>query len=227
MIIAIDGPSASGKSTVSKTVAEQLGYGYLDTGAMYRAVALRALKAGVDVDDADALGPLADEADIAFAGEGPLPSTVLLDGEDVTSAIRLPDVTHAVSPVSKVPAVREAMMRAQRAIASVGEWVVEGRDIGTVVFPDADVKVFLTASVAERARRRTGDFKVAGVEVGEAEVAETLERRDRIDSTRDAAPLARATDAHEIDTTELSVDEVVARVVELAREPSPRMSRES
>lgn len=186
---------------------------------MYRAVALKALRSGTALDDGDALGALARDAEIVFErGEGPLPTTVLLDGEDVTAAIRMPDVTHAVSPVSKAPAVREALVAQQRRAARGGDWVVEGRDIGTVVFPDAPVKVFLTASVEERARRRQGDFRDAGLDIEHGEVARTIERRDLIDSTREAAPLARAEDAVQVDTTTLSVEQVVELIVGLAQE---------
>lgn len=219
MIVAIDGPSASGKSTVAKATAIRLGFGYLDTGAMYRAVALKALLTKTPLDDAAGLSALAAAAVIAFErGEGPLPTVVLLDGRDVSAEIRSPEVNHAVSPVSKVPGVRQAMVALQRAAAGEDDYVVEGRDIGTVVFPDAPVKVFLTASADERARRRLGDLREAGHAVEQEDVAKTLERRDRIDSTRETAPLARAGDAVELDTTAMSIEAVVDAIVRMVED---------
>lgn len=222
VIVAIDGPAGSGKSTVAKAVASRLGFHYLDTGAMYRSVAVKALRTGTALDDADALGALARDARIEFthaAGEV-LPTVVLLDGQDVTSAIRTPETDVAVSPVSAEPQVREAMVAVQRRIGSEGDFVVEGRDIGTVVFPSAEVKVFLTATAHERARRRSGDRAAAGHESEHAVVLADIERRDAHDSNRAASPLTAALDACLLDTTGLSVDEVVDRVagmVEAAR----------
>jgi cytidylate kinase len=230
VIVAIDGPAASGKSTVAKALAAHLGSRYLDTGAMYRAVAWRALDAGVALDDEAGLTRLADAATIAFEpteggiadrdGGGathsvPPPERVLIDGNDVTRAIRTPAVDDAVSPVAAAPGVRRAMVAAQRALAEDGDFVVEGRDIGTTVFPDADVKVFLTASSEERARRRTLDMEAGGQAVTAREVGERLERRDHYDSNRAASPLVRADDAVELDTTGLTVDEVVERIAAL------------
>ncbi|GAB4274669.1 MAG: (d)CMP kinase [Coriobacteriia bacterium] len=216
MIIAIDGPAASGKSTVARTVAQRLGFGYLDTGAMYRSVALAALERSVPLDDEAQLSALARAVEVDFDLDASgLATIVLLDGRDVSSAIRSPEVTEAVSPVSKVPGVREAMVERQRRLCDGKDYVVEGRDIGTVVFPEADVKVYLTASVEERARRRFGDYSSAGVDADTEAVARELQRRDWIDSTRKAAPLAKADDAVLIDTTPLSVDEVVEAVLSL------------
>jgi CMP/dCMP kinase len=214
MIIAIDGPAASGKSTVARAVATRLGFAYLDTGAMYRAVAAEALRRGIPTDDAEALTALAEALTLRFEHEGgsALPTRVLSDGRDLTSEIRTPAVDVAVSPVSAVPGVRAAMVRVQREMASRGDCVVEGRDIGTVVFPGAEVKVYLSASAQERARRRTGDMERAGHDLSERTVLEHLERRDEADSTREASPLTVASDAVELDTTGLRVEEVVERI---------------
>ena len=208
MVIAIDGPAGAGKSTVARGVADALGLTYLDSGAMYRSVALAALRAGIDPDDGAALGDLARGIEISLDGPA-----VLMDRHDVTERIREPDVTDAASRVATHPQVREAMVARQRALIESGDYVAEGRDIGTVVSPDSPLKVFLTAADAERARRRA------------AQTGEPLERveaeqrrRDARDTEREHGALARAQDAVEVDTSDLSVDEVVARVVELARE---------
>jgi cytidylate kinase len=220
MIIAIDGPAASGKSTVARAVATRLGFEYLDTGAMYRAVAAEALRRGITTDDAGALTALAESVTITFEHEGgsALPTRVFADGRDVTAEIRTPAVDTAVSPVSAVPGVRKAMVRVQRDLAARGDCVVEGRDIGTVVFPGAEIKIFLSASAVERARRRTGDMERLGHDLTEQAVLERLERRDTADSTRDASPLAVADDAVELDTTGLSVEQVVERIATMAEE---------
>ncbi|MBV8304926.1 MAG: (d)CMP kinase [Acidimicrobiia bacterium] len=206
-LVAIDGPAGSGKSTVARAVADRLGAAYLDTGAMYRSVTLAALQRGVEASDGEALATLARSLDIEVGAR------VLVDGVDVTTAIRRTDVTAVVSAVSAHPPVRAEMVRRQRrwAEAHGGEGVVEGRDIGTVVFPDADVKVFLTASEQERARRRQRDERAPHVDA----VAADLARRDAIDSTRAASPLRAADDAVVIDTTGHTVDEVVDQVVGL------------
>lgn len=218
MIIAIDGPAASGKSTVAKAVARRLGIHYLDTGAMYRALAALALNRGVPTNDAEALTELAREFPVSFVyDDGPAIATgVHIAGQDVTGLIRTPEVDTAVSPVSAVPAVRELMVGQQRALASKADTVLEGRDIGTVVFPAAEVKVFLTASYDERARRRQIDMSAAGVQIQTAEVRERLVSRDHYDSTREASPLVPAEDAAQIDTSDLSVEDVVERIAELA-----------
>lgn len=221
MIVAIDGPAASGKSTVARLLAERLGLAYLDTGAMYRAVAVEALDRGIPLDDQRALTELAEQVTIAFEHEGssPYPTRVVVDGRDVTRRIRTPEADTAVSPVSAVPGVREAMVEQQRRIADAGhDTVLEGRDIGTVVFPDAEVKIFLTASPSERARRRTIDMENRGVEMTVEAVLEKLESRDRYDSTREASPLLQAEDAVAIDTTGLTIAEVVERIAAIASE---------
>lgn len=202
-VVAIDGPAGSGKSTVARGVAQRLGLAYLDTGAMYRSVAFATLRAGVEPGDVDAVARLARGVDIEV-GE-----RVVVDGEDATRAIRGPSVTLAVSAVAANPDVRKEMVRRQREwVTSRGGAVVEGRDIGTVVFPDADLKVFLTAEAKVRASRRAE-------ESGDDVVAADIPRRDHADSTRDASPLAVARGAVIIDTTGRTVEEVVAQVMEL------------
>lgn len=221
MIVAIDGPAGSGKSTVAKAVARRLGFAYLDTGAMYRAVTWLALHTGVAPDDEAAVVDLARRNPVTFtrpAGE-PFATQVCIAREDVTRAIRTPEVDAAVSIVAKEPQVRDAMVAQQRASAEeAGDCVVEGRDIGTVVFPDAEVKVFLTASAEERARRRTADHAEAGHAGTEEAVLAQIERRDRIDSTREASPLRPAEGAVELDTTGMSIAEVVDRIAVLVHE---------
>ncbi|MFA5845093.1 MAG: (d)CMP kinase [Coriobacteriia bacterium] len=220
MIVAIDGPAASGKSTVARALARRLGFAYLDTGAMYRAASHVALRRGVPLDDADRLGALAASVDVRFEGEegDPVPLRVFADGEDVTALIRAPAVDAAVSAVARIPLVRAAMVAQQRAATGASDTVVEGRDIGTVVFPDAAVKVFLTASSEERARRRQVDLSDAGHEIDEADVRERLDSRDAADSARETSPLAVAEDAVILDTTGLSIEQVVERIASLVRE---------
>lgn len=197
ILIAIDGPAGSGKSTVSRLLAERLGLERLDTGAMYRAVAWAALDRGVDPADGPAVAAIARSAVIDMSGSG-----TRIDGLDVTEGIRTPEVSRAVSVVAAIPAVRHQLVKRQKEWGEAhGGGVVEGRDIGTVVFPDADVKVYLTAAAGERARRR------------EDEPAASVARRDRIDSTRAASPLTRAGDAHLLDTTGRSVEDVVEEVL--------------
>lgn len=217
MIIALDGPAASGKSTVAKAVANRLGIRHLDTGAMYRAVTWLALHEGVAVDDAPALAALAAAHPVEFeyADGTSIATTVRIAGHDVTSAVRLPEVDATVSAVSAVAAVREALVAQQRALGTERDTVAEGRDIGTVVFPSAEVKVYLTASAEERARRRKLDLAAQGHAVEQGEVQERLERRDHYDSTREVSPLEAAADATLLDTTGLSVEEVVDGIVAL------------
>ena len=216
LVVAIDGPSGSGKSSTSRGAAERLGMAYLDTGAMFRAMTWWMLREGVDVHDAAAVAERCGEPDIV-SGTDPGAPAILVDGRDVAEAIRSEEVTRAVSPVSAVPAVRARLLELQRAeIAAAGQepgMVVEGRDIGSVVAPDAPVKVFLTADSEARATRRAA-------EEGGSDVAATrdiLESRDRIDSGRAAAPLVQADGAAHIDTTAYSLEEVVAQVVALVR----------
>jgi CMP/dCMP kinase len=208
MLIAIDGPAGAGKSTVARGVADALGLTYLDSGAMYRCVALAALRRNVDLEDPQALGELARGIEIGFDS-----NAVLLDGEDVGEAIRAPAVTDAASRVSTHAQVRAALVARQRALIEGGDYVAEGRDIGTVVSPDAPLKVFLTASDEERARRRAAQ---SGEPV--ERVLDEQQRRDARDTERQHSALRRAGDAVEVDTSGLSVAEVVERVVSLARQ---------
>ena len=221
MIVAIDGPSGAGKSTVAKAVAKALGFSCLDTGAMYRAIAWRALQDGVALDDEPTLGEIARTYDIAFGHvEGdPVPRRVFIGDDEVTDAIRTAEIDRAVSPVSAAPAVREALLDQQRRIGNAGDYVVEGRDIGTVVFPDAAVKVFLTASDEERAHRRVRQNVDRGVgSIDYDEVLADLRRRDETDSSRATAPLRPADDAVHIDSTSHYIEEVIDQICSLARE---------
>ncbi len=208
MVIAIDGPAGAGKSSLARALSAALGFTYLDSGAMYRCVALAGLEQGGDLDDAAAMTALAERLEISFAGE-----LVLLDGRDVSAEIRAPEVTEASSQVSVHAGVREAMVARQRALIGSGRYVAEGRDIGTVVSPDAPLKVFLTASEAERAHRRA---EQTGAEA--TEVLAAQRRRDERDRTREHSALRPAADAVELDTTDLPLDAVVERIVELARD---------
>ena len=221
VVVAIDGPAGSGKSTVARRVAERAGLRYLDTGATYRALTLALLRRGVPVDDPEAVAGAAKAVDLTLElPPGPAGAArVLLDGTEPGPALRAPEVNASVSTVAAVPEVRELLVGLQRSLVGVGGIVVEGRDIGTVVWPDADVKVFLTASEHERVRRRSGDTEGGG------ETAETLARRDAIDSGRAASPTRAADDALIIDSTTRSVDQVVAQLLQLieaARATRPR-----
>jgi cytidylate kinase len=208
MVIAIDGPAGAGKSSVARGVAAALGFTYLDSGAMYRCVALAGIERNATLDDAEAMGTLARSLAISFKG-----SAVFLDGDDVSSAIRETPVTEAASRVSVHPGVREALVARQRELIAAGHYVAEGRDIGTVVSPDSPLKVFLTASEEERARRRAA-------QTGEepADVLAAQRERDERDSTREHSAMRPAEDAVEVDTTELSLEEAVGRIVTLASE---------
>lgn len=209
-VIAIDGPAGAGKSTVARAVAHALGFTYLDSGAMYRSVALAATARGVEPAQA------ASEARIEFARDaGSEPARVLLDGRDVTTAIRTPEISEAASRVAAEPAVRRAMVAQQRRLLATGDWVAEGRDIGEVVAPDADLKVFLTADPRERARRRAAELDA---DVGAVLAEQTI--RDERDQAREHSPLRPAPGAVTLDTTALTVPEVVQRIVELVRERS-------
>ena len=211
-IVAIDGPAGAGKSTVAKGVAERLGYLYIDTGAMYRAIALQVARAGILVSDQSAVVAHALKTDIILQtidGE----QHVFANGEDVSAAIRTPEATRASSPVSAIPGVRKRLVELQRRIASDGGVVMEGRDIGTVVFPDAEVKVFLTASAQERARRRVEQMKEMGVEADLEKTAEEMRERDLRDSSRATAPLVQAPDAVLVDTDGLTVEQVIEAIV--------------
>lgn len=213
LIIAIDGPSGAGKGTVARTVAERLGYTHVDTGAMYRAVAWKAGHTGVDLSDEDAVAAIADAADFELG------AAVKVDGHDITRAIRTPEMDAAAGIVARHPKVRRSLVDRQRAYASRGGLVMEGRDIGTVVFPHADVKIYLDASEEERARRRAQDPAHASSREAQLDqVKSAIAERDRQDSTRTTSPLAIAPDAVHIDTTRMSVEEVVENVLQLIRD---------
>jgi cytidylate kinase len=203
MIVAIDGPAGSGKSTVARGVARALGFTYLDSGAMYRAVTLKALEEAADLADGEALGRLARAAEVDVREREHHYVEVLLDGRDVSEAIRAPEVTGASSTV------------AAHELIAAGSYVAEGRDIGTVVSPDSPLKIFLTANEEERARRRAAELESRGLRADAGEVRKAIEQRDRLDSTRSAAPLRAAPDAVKIDTTGLDPQEVIDRVLEL------------
>lgn len=224
--VAIDGPAASGKSTVGAIVAERLGYVYFDTGVMYRAVTWAALDRGIRIDDKEAVCRLAETIDICVLA--PTISdgrqyTVLANGVDITWAIREPAVNRGVSPVSAYPRVRTALVAQQRRIGSAGGVVMVGRDIGTVVLPEAEVKIYLDASPEERARRRWVESGARGQQVALEDVLTDLVRRDRIDSTRDVAPLMAAPDAVSVDSTALSIDQVVALILTIVRSACGRL----
>ena len=215
LVIAMDGPSGSGKSSVSKGVARALGLRYLDTGAMYRAMTWWMLHKGVQIGDPAAVAARAGEPELV-CGTDPAAPAIAVGDTDVSAPIRTPEVTGAVSAVAAVPEVRERLVALQRQIIGDGGIVVEGRDIGTVVAPDAHVKIYLTASAEARALRRSKELTGATVSATQADMA----RRDRLDSTRKAAPLAQAAGAIEVDTTSLDLDEVIAEILRIVKEGS-------
>jgi cytidylate kinase len=217
LVIAIDGPVGAGKSTVAKLVARKLGYLYVDTGAMYRAVALKALRLGMDINDPIVMAMLAEATDIQLQQQGDGSVRVFLDGEDVTEAIRTPEVSEASSIVSAHEGVRKVLAERQKAMAELGGVVMEGRDIQTVIAPDAEVKIFLTASLEERAKRRWLELQQKGISVSYEEVLQEVKERDERDKNRTIAPLRKAPDAVEIDTTGMTPEEVAEKIVELAR----------
>lgn len=210
LVVAIDGPSGAGKGTIARAVATRLHYRHIDTGAMYRALAWKARRDGLDLSDNAAVSAMAEESALEV-GEG----RVRIDGEDIAAAIRTPGIDAAAAAVARLPGVRAALIARQRALGGDGGVVMEGRDIGTVVFPAADVKIFLDASPEERARRRASDPAHTAGSAAIRDVATALEERDRSDRTRAASPLTQAPDAVVVDTTGLSIDEAVARVMEI------------
>ncbi|KRM72600.1 (d)CMP kinase [Lacticaseibacillus brantae] len=216
MQIAIDGPASAGKSTIAKLVAKKLGFVYCDTGAMYRSVTQMAHEQGIDYGDQAAIMAALANTQIRFEPGDP-DQKVFLNNEDVTRAIRLPEITNNVSQVSALPEVREAMVNLQRDIAAKQNIVMDGRDIGTTVLPDAQVKIFMIASVAERARRRFVENQQKGIDTPLKTLEEEIEARDHKDSTRAVSPLRQAQDAILLDTTELSIDEVVAKILEYVK----------
>ncbi|BCE07222.1 (d)CMP kinase [Bacillus paralicheniformis] len=215
LCIAIDGPAAAGKSTVAKIVAGKKSYIYIDTGAMYRAITYLALKKGVDLNDEAALTALLKESaiDLTVSLEGE--QKVYIAGEDVTEAIRTDDVSNQVSIVAKYAGIREEMTKRQQQLAEKGGVVMDGRDIGTHVLPNAEVKIFLLASVEERAKRRFEENVKKGYNVNYETLAEEIRRRDKLDSEREISPLKKADDALEIDTTSLTIDEVAEKILQV------------
>ena len=212
IIIAIDGPSGAGKGTIARTIAARLGYRHVDTGAMYRAIGWKALHDDVALDDEGAIAALSEGASIVVEG-----GVVSIEGHDVTKAIRTPEIDRAAAVVARLPRVRAVLVARQRAFGGQGGVVMEGRDIGTVVFPEADVKIYLDASAEERARRRANDPAHTGSQSGQAAVAAAIEARDTSDTTRAASPLTLAPDALRIDTTSMPIDDVVDRVLALVK----------
>jgi cytidylate kinase len=215
IVVAIDGPAGAGKSTIARSVAAKLGFVYIDTGAMYRAVALWALRAGIDEADIHKMEQLAREAEITFEAGS---RSVFLNGEDVTDAIRTPEVSSAASKVSAIAGVRRVLVEKQREMAASGSVVMEGRDIGSVVFPDARVKIFLDAPSTERVQRRNRELLQKGVELDTNGSARALEERDQRDRTRTEAPLVQAPDAIYIDSGGLSIEQVEEHVLRIVRE---------
>ena len=212
-VVAIDGPAGAGKSTVASDVARALGWRYLDTGALYRSVALAALDRGVDLADGVALGRLVRSLDLDLSD-----GRVRVDGRDVTEAIRAHEITDAVSTVAAHPDVRAALLERQRHEAESGDVVIEGRDIGSRVVPEAGVKVYLTASLEERARRRAADLDLSPEDARRVDLQGSIRDRDEADSNREASPFRRSSDAATVDSTGRPIDEVVAEIVGLARE---------
>lgn len=217
-VIAIDGPAGAGKSTIAKLVAEKLGYIYIDTGAMYRAVTLEFLNSKKPYSDA-LVSDIAKNIDITFKRE-PDCNHVYVNKKEVTSLLRSSEVTKNVSKVSAVGEVRIAMVEAQRKIGSQGKVVMDGRDIGTVVFPKADIKIFLTASVEERAKRRFLELKSKGEKVNIEDLQKDIATRDKLDTEREVAPLRCAEDAIYLDTSSMNIDEVVNKILEISKESS-------
>jgi cytidylate kinase len=214
--IAIDGPAASGKSTTAKLVAEKLGYLHIDTGAMYRAITWKVLQNKLNLEDEKNIVALAQNSTVRLLvkRDG---NKVFLDDDDITKAIRMPNVSRSVSAVSSFEGVRKVMVREQQMMAAEGGVVLDGRDIGTVVLPNADLKIFMIANVEERARRRKQDLAKQGVDADEADLVHEIETRDKKDSTRAASPLKKARDAVELDTSNLSIDEQVEFIVTRAK----------
>ncbi len=217
MKIAIDGPAGAGKSSIAKAVAKKLGFVYIDTGAMYRAVAVYAIENGIDITDKALTDEILDkiEIDIAYGEEG---QRIFLCKEDVSERIRMPDASLGASNVAVIPRVRLKLVELQRKLAQKGSVLMDGRDIGTYVLPDAEVKIFLTASVSERAKRRFKELLEKGTEADFEEVKRDIEYRDKNDSEREFAPLKKADDAILLDTSDMTIDEVIDKMIEIIEE---------
>ena len=212
LIIAIDGPSGVGKGTLARALSRQLGYRHIDTGAMYRAVGWKTAREGIPPDDEQAVADMAARSEIVVEG-----GVVSIDGHDITRAIRTPEIDRVAAVVARLPRVRAALVARQRALGAAGGVIMEGRDIGTVVFPAADVKIYLDASAEERARRREAEPAHTGGQSGRAAVAASIQARDASDTTRAASPLTRAADAVLIDTTDMTIDAVVHTAIQIVR----------
>lgn len=215
LIIAIDGPAGSGKSSTAKALAKRMGLPYIDTGAMYRALTLKAMESGIGFEDVSSLVDLSKKTDIRFHGADPSTQRVFLDGKDVTEAIRQPELTKNVFHVAQEPLIRREMVKKQQALGQSGGGVMEGRDIGTMVFPDADFKFFFEANPEIRARRRHREFLEAGKKADLETVAEDIKRRDDTDINRSEGPLRQAKDAHVIDTSSLTIDETIDKILQI------------
>lgn len=219
MIITIDGPAGTGKSTVTRILAQRLGFQFLDTGAMYRAVTLAAIKRDVDFDDPEALGSLARSLNLEFKED-----SIILDGVDVSKEIRNPNVARQIGPVADAIEVRAHLVNLQREIASKGNFICEGRDQGTVAFPNADCKIFLTASVEQRAHRRAQQMKNAGLDVDWNRLVQEQQIRDFQDTCRPVGKLQRADDAFEVDTDDKTLEEVVTELIEVVSTKIPQLT---
>ncbi len=216
MIIAIDGPAGAGKSTIAKLIAKQLNLVYIDTGAMYRAVGLKAKRNNIACSEQEKIEEMLKNTEVELKNEDGA-TAVYLDGENVSEEIRLPEISRMASDISAVPVVRYAMVEMQRAMAKKTDTILDGRDIGTFVLPNADVKIFLTASVDERAARRYKELIARGENVKKEEVRSDIEKRDYNDSHRALAPLKKADDATEVDTTGMTIDEVCEKIISIVR----------
>lgn len=217
LTVAIDGPAGAGKSTVAQLLAQQLNYTYIDTGAMYRAIAFVVLDTGTDPEDVSKIIEIANSVDIDLTYDNEI-NRVAVDGRDVTKNIRTPEVSKLVSVVAQIPRVREAMLQLQRQMAQKGGIVMDGRDIGTKVLPNADVKIFLTASIRERAQRRWRELTDKGYTIDLIQLEQDIASRDRMDSEREVSPLVRADDAILIDTTKLSIQQAADTILAICKE---------